>query len=67
MTPLHRGGTDYFYKNYCIISGALLASRCLFSPGTPGGTASGAVLCIYLNRVFKIVSYCRKIKEAAYG
>ncbi|EDU9607395.1 hypothetical protein YT03_003524 [Salmonella enterica subsp. enterica] len=67
MTPLRRGGTDYFYKNHCIISGALLASRCLFSPGTPWGAASGAVLSIYLNRVFKIESYCRKIKETVYG
>ncbi|EDS7588662.1 hypothetical protein YC94_004477 [Salmonella enterica subsp. diarizonae] len=39
MTTLYRGGTDYFYKKHCIISGALLASLCLFLSDTPGGTA----------------------------
>ncbi|AXD07323.1 hypothetical protein CE665_25640 [Salmonella enterica subsp. enterica serovar Poona] len=44
MTTLYRGGTDYFYKKHCIISGALLASLCLFLSDTPGGAARGVIL-----------------------
>lgn len=30
QAPLCRGGTDYFYKKYYFILGALLAARCVF-------------------------------------
>ncbi|EGU9664464.1 hypothetical protein GRL19_004454 [Salmonella enterica] len=43
MTTLYRGSTDYFYKKHCIISGALLASLCLFLSDTPGGAARGVI------------------------
>ncbi|EDZ1490751.1 hypothetical protein GP333_004641 [Salmonella enterica] len=43
MTTLYRGSTDYFYKKHCIISGALLASLCLFLSNTPGGAARGVI------------------------
>ncbi|ECU0504390.1 hypothetical protein DM619_25310 [Escherichia coli] len=41
LTPLCRGGTDYFYKKHHFISGVLLAARCVFLQDAPGGAARG--------------------------